>query len=105
LKRSVIRVVCTSTPEMDRRRDVRYPVSLTCRVTVDGRGPQPATVADLSKGGALITGGPALPMGGRGTLGADGEKLHVAFDRDAATITRLAKCRNTWPCNAQPDWY
>jgi methyl-accepting chemotaxis protein len=105
LKRSVIRVVRTSTTDVDRRHAARYPVNLPCRVTVDGRGTQPATVADLSEGGALIRGGPALSTGSRGTLDvdrigvklpfvvrvADGEALHLAFDLDAATARRFAQ--------------
>ena len=105
LKRSVIRVVRTSATEVDRRRDVRYPVNLTCRVAVDGRGTQPASVVDLSVGGALITDGPVLPTGSRGMLdvdrigmklpfivrGANGGSLHLAFDLDAASSGRLAQ--------------
>jgi methyl-accepting chemotaxis protein len=105
LKRSVIRVVRTSTAEVDRRYADRYPVNLPCRVAVEGRDAQPATVIDLSEGGALISGGPALSMGSRGTLdvdrisiklpfvvrAADGEALHLAFDLDAATTRRFAQ--------------
>jgi hypothetical protein len=105
LKRSVIRVVRTSTAEVDRRHSARYPVTLPCRVTVAGLGAQPATVADLSEGGALIKGGPALSIGTRGTLdvdrigvklpfvvrAADGEASHLAFELDAATASRFTQ--------------
>jgi len=105
LKRSVIRVVRTSTAEVDRRHSARYPVTLPCRVTVTGLGTQPATVADLSEGGALIRGGPALLPGARGTLDvdridvklpfvvriADHEASHLAFELDAATASRFAQ--------------
>jgi len=105
LKRTVIRAVRTSTAEVNRRRAPRYQVSLPCRVMVEGCGPRPATVADLSEGGAFITGGPTLSAGSRGMLDvdrvgvklpfivrvADGGALHLAFDLDAATTKRFAQ--------------
>jgi methyl-accepting chemotaxis protein len=105
LKHAVVRVVRTSTTEVDRRGAARYPVALPCRVTVAGGGTQPATVADLSEGGAMISGGPALSTGTRGTLDVDriGVKLpfvvrtvdnegsHLAFELDAATASRFAQ--------------
>jgi len=80
-------------------------VNLPCRVTVAGGGTQPATVTDLSPGGASITGGPAVPAGTRGTLDADrvgislpfvvrsapSRTLHVQFDLDAVTEGRYAQ--------------
>ncbi len=80
-------------------------MSLPCRVTVDGRGTQVATVADLSERGALIRGGPELSTGSSGTLDvdrigvklpfvvrdADGKALHLAFDLDAETTKRFAQ--------------
>jgi len=103
LKHSLIRVVRTSTAEVDRRQTARHSVNLPCRVTVAGRGTQPAAVADLSEGGASISGGPELPIGTRGMLDvdrigvplpfvvrtADDEALHLAFELDAATASRF----------------
>ncbi len=105
LRHSVIRVVRTSTADVDRRHAARYPVALPCHVTVAGLGTQPATAADLSEGGALIRGGPALSVGNRGTLEVDrisvklpfvvraaaGEASHLAFDLDAATAKSFAQ--------------
>jgi methyl-accepting chemotaxis protein len=105
LQRSVIRVVRTSTTEVNRRQASRFPVNLACRIMADGRGPHAATVADLSEGGASILDGPALSPGSRGTLdvdrvgvplpfvvrGMEGEMLRLTFDLDAATTTRLAE--------------
>jgi methyl-accepting chemotaxis protein len=99
LKQTVIRVVRTSTAEVNRRRATRYPVNLPCRVTVAGLGTQPATVTDLSKGGAFVTGGPVLPAGTRGSLDIDqigvplpfvvrtviDKALHLTFELDVAT--------------------
>jgi methyl-accepting chemotaxis protein len=106
LRRSVIRAVRTSTGDLDRRHALRDPVSLPCRVTIGGGGPQQATIADLSERGALIRGGPALPTGSRGTLEVDsfgvklafviigdgnGDGLRLAFELDDATTRRLAQ--------------
>jgi methyl-accepting chemotaxis protein len=105
LKQSVIRVVRTSTAEVDRRSALRHAVNLPCRVTVAGGGMQPATIIDLSMGGASITGGPAVPAGTRGSLDADrvgvplpfvvrsaaGGTLHIQFDLDTATAGRYAQ--------------
>ncbi len=104
LKRSVIRVVRTSTAEVDRRASVRHPVTLACRVTVGGNATEPAMVVDISEGGASVSGMPALSIGTRGTLDVDGigVKLpfvvrsvddaasHVAFELDAATAAQFA---------------
>ena len=102
LKHSVVRVVRTSTADVDRRHDRRYPEDLACQVTVAGNS-STARIADLSEHGASVRGGPALPVGSRGTLlidnvgftlpfsvraVADGV-LHMAFELDEATAARF----------------
>jgi len=98
LKQSVIRAVRTSTGEVDRRTEARHDVDVACRLVVGGQ-PFTAHLADLSDGGASVTGGPALPVGSRGTLIVDGVGFplpfsvrtseggssHLAFTLDAAT--------------------
>lgn len=105
LQHSLIRVVRTSTEDADRRQFPRMLMNLPCRVTVAGGGGQAATIANISKGGALVTGGPVLPVGARGTLEGDrvgmplafvvracGEEgLHMAFDIDATSANRFAE--------------
>lgn len=102
LRHSVIRVVRTSTTEVDRRSDHRYPVNLTCHVTIGGRS-SIAHVQDLSKRGASVRCNDAANAGGRGTLDIDGvgfalpfnvrstegDTMHIAFDLDAATAVRF----------------
>jgi hypothetical protein len=102
LRQAVIRVVRTSTPEVDRRDDPRYEVKLACRISA-GSQSFGAQVADLSDSGAHVRGAPVLPPGSRGTLDIEavgfplpfsvkqsgGDSLHVAFALDATTAARF----------------
>jgi methyl-accepting chemotaxis protein len=99
LKHSVIRVVRTSTAEVDRREAMRFPIDLPCRILAGGQT-YSARVADLSDGGAHVRGAPETAVGTRGTLVIDGvqtplpflvkesegEVLRMAFTLDAAAM-------------------
>ncbi len=101
LGRSVIRVVRTSTTEVDRRACPRHSVDRPCRVQTGGAS-QEARLADLSEGGAGIHGGPHLASGERGFLelpginvpigfvvvAAEADALHVRFEQDVASTVR-----------------
>jgi methyl-accepting chemotaxis protein len=78
LKRSVIRVVRTSTAEVDRRATERLELDVPCRLQVSGQT-HAARVIDLSNGGAHVVGAPALAIGSRGTLGLDGAGFALPF--------------------------
>jgi methyl-accepting chemotaxis protein len=98
LRQTVIRVVRTSTTEVDRRNLPRYPVDLACRVIIPGQRDRTARIADLSAGGATVLGGLDLPVGCAGTIAVEGSafpvpftvracaqgRLHVAFASDSA---------------------
>ncbi len=102
LRHTVIRVVRTATPEVDRRATPRYPVDLTCQLTVAGQS-HSARLADLSDAGAHLCGGPLLQAGSRGTLSvqgfgsplpfvvrqSEGDTLRVAFALDEATAAQF----------------
>ncbi|MEJ0019094.1 MAG: cache domain-containing protein [Acetobacteraceae bacterium] len=105
LRHSVIRIVRTSTAEVDRRRHSRHAVDLPCRVAIGSAEASPAQLVDISLGGAAIHNAPAAQQGMRGTLdaGAIGFPLrftvrtvdargdtHVIFELDEATTGRLA---------------
>jgi methyl-accepting chemotaxis protein len=79
LTSSVIRVVRTATPEVDRRRSPRYAVDLSCRMSVAGRAPISARVLDLSEGGAKLQTDDAVAAGATGTLQVDGNALPIPF--------------------------
>jgi len=102
LRHSVIRVVRTSSNEVDRRSDRRHPVNVTCHLTIAGRK-SIAHMQDLSKRGASIRCEQAADVGGRGTLdingvdfsvpfdvrAVEGDIMHVAFDLDAAAAAKF----------------
>jgi methyl-accepting chemotaxis protein len=102
LRHSVVRVVRTSTTEVDRRQDLRHAGDLACRVAIAGQFSR-ARVADLSERGACVLGHAAVAVGTRGTLtldgidfalpfivrSADSGGLHLAFELDAATAVRF----------------
>jgi methyl-accepting chemotaxis protein len=105
LKHSVVRVVRTSTAEVDRRAQPRYQVNLTCRLSGEGFAAHSARVIDLSAGGAAVAGAPTITAGARGRLEVDriamplpivvlstSEGLtHVTFDLDSAGSEELAR--------------
>jgi methyl-accepting chemotaxis protein len=72
LRHTVIRVVRTSTTEVDRRLTRRYPVDIAARVNVAGRGEQPVRISDLSEGGACLRGASEVTPGTCGSLRLDG---------------------------------
>ena len=59
LQHSVIRVVRTATPEVNRRSGQRYAVDLPCRVSVGGRS-HDARLIDMSDSGAQVCGLPPV---------------------------------------------
>ncbi len=71
LRHAVIRVVRTSSSDVDRRRAERHPVDLPCRFSAAGNTCD-ARLVDLSETGARLHGAPALSPGSRGTLSLDG---------------------------------
>jgi methyl-accepting chemotaxis protein len=108
LRHAVIRVVRTSTTEMDRRRAVRHQVDLPCRLSIPGRTSRSARITDLSEGGARISAVPLLPLGARGDLhldsigfplpfvvrSVDDDSLRVMFELDevkAAKVETIAE--------------
>ena len=103
LRHSVIRVVRTSTTEVDRRARRRHVMDLPCRLTVDGRT-HAARVADLSDTGAQVVDAPSVQAGSKGMLAIDGVgfplscivkrsgdgSLALVFTLDAGTEAKFA---------------
>ncbi len=112
LRNVLIRVVRTATTDVDRRQRPRFAVNIGCAVEMPGRGTQRAVLANLSAGGAMLSGAPDGVAGTVATLRIDGVsrpltcrvkssehgRLHVkfdllppdqeAFDREVAILTR-----------------
>ena len=96
LRHAVIRVLRTSTTELERRSAVRYDVDMPCRVEFPGVAACPARVTDISAGGASVRGGPQVPDGTHGMLhlldaglalpcsvrSRDENMLHLMFSAD-----------------------
>ena len=103
LKRTVMRVVRTSTTEVDRRMTRRHEINLRCRLTIAGQRVLGGRMVDLSEEGARIADAPLLPVGTRGTLDVDGvgaplpftvrnqsgDALGLIFDANGATATAV----------------
>ncbi len=79
LRGMVVRVVRSSTTEVDRRQATRHPTDLRCSVTVPGAAPVSARLVNLSAGGARVEGGPALGAGAGGTLSINGLDFALPF--------------------------
>jgi methyl-accepting chemotaxis protein len=105
LKRAVTHIVRTSTSDMERRKSPRFKVDLACRL-IAAAGEFRGTVDDISAGGAHVSGIPAIPAGGGGTLRVDGIDspldftvrgsdgaggMHLAFDLDAGAQDELQR--------------
>ncbi|CAH2601955.1 HAMP domain-containing protein [Rhodovastum atsumiense] len=103
LRRTVVRVVRTSTSEVDRRQDLRHSVNLPGQVTVAGGGARPVRVADISHGGARIVSDVPLAKGSRGSLSfgmvaqplpfmvlsCDDGAVHLGFEHTEASSAAL----------------
>jgi methyl-accepting chemotaxis protein len=79
LRLAVVRIIRTSTAEVDRRHGPRHAVNMSCRLTVAGQTPVTTRVIDLSDGGATIETATALAVGTSGTFGLDGMATAVPF--------------------------
>jgi methyl-accepting chemotaxis protein len=81
LKHVVVRIVRTSTAEVNRRREVRTAMDLPALMTVDGStATHTVRLKDLSPHGAQIVGCPSVPRGARGSLAIEGAATSVIFN-------------------------
>jgi len=104
LRHSVIKVVRTSTAEVERRQVQRHQVDLAASLVIADRGARDVRVSDISVGGACVRGAQALAVGERAVLRLDGamvplpctvraleeDGLHLAFELDHAAEAALA---------------
>ena len=104
LKRSLVRVVRSSTGEVDRRVYQRYDVVLGCQFTLNASGTHTGQTSDISEGGARIEGTYGAQPDETGILTLDGVALRIpvrvravsgttarlifTFDRDMAAAWR-----------------
>jgi len=104
LRHSVIKVVGTSTAEVERRQLQRHQVDLAASLSIANRGALDVRVGDISVGGACVRGAAGAAVGARGVLRLGGvpvplpctvraledDGLHLAFELDRAGETALA---------------
>ncbi len=103
LRRSVIKVVRTSTADVERRQFQRYAVDLAGELSVAGGTGCRVRLSDLSEGGAHLRGAPEGGAGTQATLRIDGvsgplpcvvravegDEAHVAFQLDEVAAAAL----------------
>ncbi|MBX2830756.1 MAG: PAS domain-containing protein [Rhodospirillales bacterium] len=78
LKASLVRIVRTATPEVNRRVDVRHDVELDVTVNAGGKSVKGRTI-DLSKGGTKVTLEEAIPAGTTGDIHIKGPNVTLPF--------------------------
>jgi len=108
LRHVIIRVVRTSTTEVDRRRVARHPVDLPSRWSVAG-GIHEARLADLSATGARLRHARLAEPDARGTISLEGAAMklpfvgHLVDDRGALRVTFEANEAVEHAHSALPD--
>ena len=103
LRHSVIKVVRTSTAEVERRQLQRHQVDLAASLSIAGRDSHDVRVSDISIGGACVQGAPDVAVDARGVLRLGGvtaplpctvraseeDGLHLVFELDHAAEAAL----------------
>jgi methyl-accepting chemotaxis protein len=101
LRQAVIRVVRTSTRDVDRREHQRFSAGLRGQITLNGNQTQEVWVENLSLGGAMLQTYCRAPIGTRGTLQIEGltlaftiqnehdDGIGIGFSLDATQAERL----------------
>jgi methyl-accepting chemotaxis protein len=78
LRQTVVRVVRTSSDDVNRRKFSRLGVSLPCRLSVGGRS-LAARITDVSAGGAQVDGASDLAVGNNGQIAIQGIPADIGF--------------------------
>jgi methyl-accepting chemotaxis protein len=79
LRRTVVRVIRTSSADVDRRHVARTNVDMPCQLSVAGYGEANGRVTDLSESGARLECAMTVPVGAAGTLGLQSTGLRLPF--------------------------
>ena len=81
LRHTVIRVVRTSTEDVDRRAHARIIVNLGGQLTLPGRPPVSVQIADISPGGAMLLSCPRAQAGTAARLSIERETFEITLSR------------------------
>jgi methyl-accepting chemotaxis protein len=79
LRRNVNSAVRTSTEEVNRRLQQRFPLDLPGRLSVPGRPSASVRIVDMSIAGARLDGVAEVPVGTQGILTVEGRDLAITF--------------------------
>ncbi len=79
LRATLVRIVRTATPEVNRRRDPRFDLEMPITVTVNGETIEGKTL-DISNGGSKVQLQKQLLPGSRGTFQINGTNVNLPFE-------------------------
>lgn len=90
LRESLVRIVRTATPEVNRRKDPRFDAQLAVTVVIGGKSIRGQTI-DISKGGTKVSLAEAIPQGSKGQVTIDGPNVTLPFEveNSLGTIANL----------------
>ncbi len=86
LRNSLVRIVRTATPEVNRRKDPRYEAQLAVTVKVKGKSIRGQTI-DISTGGVKVSLAEAIKEGTKGEITIDGPNTTIPFEVENALDT------------------
>tara|TARA_R110000751_G_scaffold12831_3_gene43890 strand:- start:96 stop:2126 length:2031 start_codon:yes stop_codon:yes gene_type:complete len=79
LRATLVRIVRTATPEVNRRRDPRFDINTRVQINMNGEAIRGNTI-NLSKGGCKVQLQNPLTSGSRGTITLDDLKISLSFE-------------------------
>lgn len=83
LRESLVRIVRTATPEVNRRKDPRYDAQLGVTIVMGGKSIRGQTL-DISKGGTKVNLTEDIPQGTKGQITIDGPNVTLPFEVENA---------------------
>jgi len=89
LRNNLVKLVRTSTGEVDRRSDQRYSVNIPVEVAVAAGGSHSAEMVDVSAGGARVSGLPKQLVGSQCRLSFEGQQIAMTVVASNAEFTNF----------------
>jgi methyl-accepting chemotaxis protein/aerotaxis receptor len=83
LRASLVKIVRTATPEVNRRQDTRHDIQLAITISTGGKTIKGQTI-DLSKGGTKVSLTESIPKGAKGQITIDGPNVTLPFEAENA---------------------
>ena len=86
LRKSLVRIVRTATPEVNRRKDPRYDAQLAVTIKVGGKSMRGQTI-DISAGGTKVSLSEPVAEGAKGEVTIEGPNTTIPFEVEHALDT------------------